>query len=348
MGLIRGMWQKIVPVSGKLSSVFGLRRRCRPYRPFGVRLNQFTPYASTAIGRARARQKLKIKKAIFYTNNKVSVHHLWESMTRIYPSFGYFRKLRLEKRRERLMLKNRTKPLRFEIFNKNLGAYWGPRALKVRTLVLRKMRANLETDNISQCVFWKKAIQFFYTSRFLKGFKQKRIRVPQGLPYLMVSKLMPNIKRLRSILKEEIKIMKLKRVKLFPKFMYARKRMKVFKETPYKYRVPNFRFASLRFLQNGKRRLPPYWHRTRKKKFPLKSQKKDWTKSMGFWYSMVRSRREAVTYLEGSVSYRPGKYSIALTRVLERFNLERELSLMLRFRKNKPLIFLPYVHYVQW
>lgn len=69
---------------------------------------------------------------------------------------------------------------------------------------------------------------------------------------------------------------------------------------------------------------------------------------MGFWYSPARARRESVTYLEGSVSYRPGKYSIALTRVLERFNLERELSLMLKFRKNKPLIFLPYVHYVQW
>lgn len=130
--------------------------------------------------------------------------------------------------------------------------------LKVRTLVLRKMRASLTTDNMSQCIYWKKAIQFFYTNRFLKGFKQKRVRVPQGLPYLMVSKLMPNIKRLRTILKEEIKIMKLKRVKLFPKFLYARKRTKSLKETPYEYRTPNFRFAALRFLQNGKRRLPPY------------------------------------------------------------------------------------------
>ena len=69
---------------------------------------------------------------------------------------------------------------------------------------------------------------------------------------------------------------------------------------------------------------------------------------MGFWYSPVRASREVVTYFEGSVSYRPGKYAVALTRVLERFNLERELSLMLRFRKNKPLIFLPYVYYVQW
>ena len=258
MGLAKGVWQKIIPLSHKSMSVFGLHTKYRNYRSFGVRLNQYTKYASSSIVAARSRQKMKLKRAIFYTDNKIAVHGLWESMTRVYPSFGFFRKLRLERRRERLLLKNRAKPLGFDIFNKNLGAYWGPRALKVRTLILRKIRAVLTTDNISQYIFWKKAIQFFYTNRFLKGFKQKRIRVPQGLPYLTVSKLMPNIKRLRIILKEEIKIMKLRRIKLFPKFMYARKRMKIFKETPYGYKTPNFRFAALRFLQNGKRRLPPY------------------------------------------------------------------------------------------
>lgn len=75
MGLVRGVWQKLLPTSRKTPSALGLRNRCRPYRPFGVRLNQYTLRANASIGIARARQKSKLKRAIFYTNNKIYVHN---------------------------------------------------------------------------------------------------------------------------------------------------------------------------------------------------------------------------------------------------------------------------------
>lgn len=176
---------------------------------------------------------------------------------------------------------------------------------------------------------------------------EKRIRLPSNVGHVALKHVMPKVKYLRTVLKNEMRILRQKLPKLYPSYLFKKKWHQL-GNLKYAYRVPNYKFAADRFRQNAKRRLPPYWYKTRRKKFPLKSQKKDWTSSLGFWSSDHRKAREALTYFEGSSVYYFTKYFASIFNATKTFNIQRELGLMLKFRQGKPIVFIPYVHYVQW
>ena len=295
----------------------------------------------------RKNQVLRVAKNLFFKKNKQFIRTRWLRITTIHPTFGFFKKKKIYKKRINF-LKKIPKGVEADYANNVMGKYWGPKWVKFKNIMLRKTINLLRSKSIAHYVFWKKTIKFFYSDRFNKQFRGLRISKPKFLPKDLYKSVMSRIFNLRKILKSEIFSAKGEIKKLNLRFLYKKQlRFGSYMKTKYKYRIPNYRFALRRFLQNGKRRMPQYWIRVKKKKYPLKNQKKEWTTSIGFWETNERYYREKLTFFEGSLAYKTGVHYHSTTKAVERFNVYREMSLMFKFNKGKTFTCLAIIDYLQ-
>lgn len=172
---------------------------------------------------ARTRQKMALRRAIIFVRNKDYIYERWASITREYSSFGYFRKQRLVEKRRRLLKQNKPKPTLPKVTNPVLGKYWSAQQLKLQHLIYRKSRALLQTDTIVPFFYWSLVSKFYYVTRFNRRVSEKRIRVPSAAGRTALREVMPKIKYLRTVLKNEMRILRQKLPRLYPSYLFKKK-----------------------------------------------------------------------------------------------------------------------------